>query len=106
MISSREVCSNYGEAVQSNVFYVMPTAHRMEIESLERHSRRLRRPWTAPALARLFEMVLAFISSNSCVFSMGMTAWLANTLSVCFSVVDASLRGRPLCCRQWTHAEY
>jgi len=53
-------------------------------------------------------MVFAFISSNSCVFSMGMTDWLANTLSssICFSVMDASLRGRPLFCRQWTHAEY
>ena len=26
MTSSREACSNYGEAVQSNVFYVMPIA--------------------------------------------------------------------------------
>src|SRR5215468_3304299 len=25
--SSREACSNYGEAVQSNVFYVIPTRH-------------------------------------------------------------------------------
>jgi hypothetical protein len=43
-------------------------------------------------------MVLAFISSNSRVFSMGMTAWLANTLSssICFSVMDAPLCGRPL----------
>jgi hypothetical protein len=39
--SSREACSNYGEAVQSNVFYVIPIAHpptlrsRAEIESFE-----------------------------------------------------------------------